>query len=117
MATSKDKSKYLSESVRPKRQIQLPTYLSDYQLNVTGHRELTSSHVGNMAAETTFRSEGEGNTESDGTAKRRPAVDSASAKSESRYTARDEWGAFYIELEDIQAQLVQDTQLIWSLRD
>ncbi len=112
MATSKDKSEYLSESVRPKRQIQLPTYLSDYQLNVTGHRELTSSHVGNMAAETTFRSEGEGNTESDGTAKRRPAVDSASAKSES-----DEWGIFYIELEDIQAQLVQDTQLIWSLRD
>ncbi len=117
MATSKDKSEDLSESVRPKRQIRLPTYLSDYQVNVTGHRELSSSHVGNMAAQTTFRSEEEGNTESDGTAKRRPSVGSASARPESRYPARDEWGTFYTELEDIQAQLGQDTQLIKSLRD
>ncbi len=94
MATSKDKSEDLSESVQPKRQIRLPTYLSDYQVNVTGHRELSSSHVGNMAAQTTFRSEEEGNTESDGTAKRRPSVGSASARPESRYPARDEWGTF-----------------------
>ncbi len=65
MATSKDISKDLSESVWTKWQIRLPTYLSDYQVNVTGHRELTSSHVGNMAAKTTFRSEEEGNTECD----------------------------------------------------
>ncbi len=59
----------------------------------------------------------EGSTESDGTVKRRPSVGSASARPESRYAARDEWGAFYTELEDIQAQLGQDTQLIRSLCD
>ncbi|KAL1267625.1 hypothetical protein QQF64_032988 [Cirrhinus molitorella] len=117
MATSKDKSEALSESVRPKRQVRLPTYLSDYQVDITGHRELTSSHAGNIAAQTTFRLQEECSTESDGMVRRMPSAGPASTMPESQYAARDEWGEFYTDLEEIQAQLGQDTQLIRSLRD
>lgn len=117
MATSKDKSEALPESVRPRRQVRLPAYLSDYQVNVTSHRELASSYTADTAAQTTFRREEECSAESDGTARKMSPAGSASVRPGSQYSTRDEWGTFYAELEDIQAQLGQDTQLIRSLRD
>lgn len=117
MATSKDKSEALPESVRPRRQVRLPAYLSDYQVNVTSHRELASSYTADTAAQTTFRREEECSAESDGTARKMSSAGSASVRPGSQYSTRDEWGTFYAELEDIQAQLGQDTQLIRSLRD
>lgn len=116
-AASKDKSEALSESVPPKRQVRLPTYLSDYQVNVTGHRELTSSYTEDNAAQTTFRSEEDCRAERIGTARKMSPGGLPKGRPGSQYSTRDEWGTFYAELEDIQAQLGQDTQLIRSLRD
>lgn len=90
---------------------------SDYKVNIIGHRELTSSYTEDTAAQTTFRLEEEYNAGSDETARTRYKAGSAVARTGSRYVERDEWGAFYTELEDIQAQIGQDTKLIQSLRD